>query len=153
MIYIYTKKGENDGWILKNDLFFNLYTSNQTLSDADKKAIEAIDTAKVTDGYHIETKYGLGTIRNLSSGCKTYLNILKNPDKVVSTEECGPNVLEKIFDMDNIHIYMSRPERFPMKDSVQLCFNEKDVVTGRTGYEHWWSKEYERREEDDLSNY
>ena len=35
-------------------------------------------------------KYGLGTIRNLSSGCKTFLNIVKHPDNVVNVEECGP---------------------------------------------------------------
>ena len=41
-------------------------------------------------------KYGLGTIRNLSSGCKTFLNIVKHPDNVVNVEECGPNVLRII---------------------------------------------------------
>ena len=56
-------------------------------------------------------KYGLGTIRNLSSGCKTFLNIVKHPDNVVNVEECGPNVLRIIFTMDNIKIFMSR-QRF-----------------------------------------
>ena len=46
-------------------------------------------------------KYGLGTIRNLSSGCKTLLNIVKHPDKVVNVEECGPNVFRIIFTMNN----------------------------------------------------
>lgn len=41
----------------------------------------------MTPDKHIETKYGLGTIRNLSSGCKTLLNIAKHPDKVVCVEE------------------------------------------------------------------
>lgn len=150
LIYIYTYKKEDNDWILKNDLFFNLYTSNQKLTDFDKKAIKDIDNAQVPDDYHIETKYGLGTIRNLSSGCKTYLNIVKNPDKVVSVEECGGNVLEKIFCMNEIHIYMSRPERFFIDESVQICFNDQDIVSGKAGYERWWSKEYERRAENDL---
>ena len=66
-----------------------------------------MDEAKLTPDKHIETKYGLGTIRNLSSGCKTLLNIVKHHDKVVNVEECGPNVLRIIFTMDNIKIYMS----------------------------------------------
>jgi len=34
------------------------------------------DVKEVNDNIVIETKYGLGTIRNLSSGCKTLLFIL-----------------------------------------------------------------------------
>ena len=59
-----------------------------------------VDEAKLTPDKHIETKYGLGTIRNLSSGCKTLLNIVKHHDKVVNVEECGPNVLRIIFTID-----------------------------------------------------
>ena len=106
LIYIYTEKQESEDWVLKNDLFFNLYTGNQPLTEEDKQAILKIDSAKVTEDNHIETKYGLGTIRNLSSGCKTYLNIIKNPGKVVSAEECGGNVLSLLFKLDNIKIYM-----------------------------------------------
>ena len=88
MIYIYTQRPEKDG-IWQNDLYFNLYTGNQPFTEEDKKIIQEIDHAKLTDDMHIETEYGLGTIRNLSSGCKTYLNIIKNPDKIVCTDECG----------------------------------------------------------------
>ena len=82
MIYIYTNKKENSGWILKNDLHFNLFTSNLPFDKEDMDAIASIDAARLTKDKHIETKYGLGTIRNLSSGCKTYLNLLKNPQKL-----------------------------------------------------------------------
>ena len=95
-------------------------------------------------------KYGLGTIRNLSSGCKTLLNIVKHPDKVVNVEECGPNVLRIIFTMDNIKIYMSRPALFDIPDGAKMRFNDSDTVTGSRGYNAWWSREYERREADDL---
>lgn len=150
MIYLYTEKQTSDSWILKNDLYFNLYTGNQPLTKEDKEAIALIDCARVTEDNHIETKYGLGTIRNLSSGCKTYLNITKNPDKVVSAEECGGNVLALLFKLDGIRLFMSHPERFPIEDKVQICFNGTEIVTGRSGYEKWWSEEYERRAEDDL---
>lgn len=150
MIYLYTQKQMSENWILKNDLYFNLYTSNQTLTETDKKAIAIIDGAKVTQDNHIETKYGVGTLRNLSTGCKTYLNVLKNPEKVVSAEECGGNVLTLLFKLDNIHIYMNRPERFDIADDTQISFNDGEVATGRNGYEQWWSREYERRAENDL---
>ncbi len=72
MIHIYTQKsGENR--ILQNDLYFNLYTGNQPFTEEDKKIIQEIDHAKLTDDLHIETEYGL----------------VKNPDKIVCTDECG----------------------------------------------------------------
>ena len=106
MIDIYTEKKDTKDWIIKNDLFFNLNTSNEEISDNEVALIKQVDDAKLTADKHIETKYGLGTIRNLSSGCKTLLNIVKHPDKVVNVEECGPNVLKIIFTMDNIKIYI-----------------------------------------------
>ena len=143
MIDIYTEKKDSKDWILQNDLYFNLNTSNEEMSQNEINLIQQVDEAKLTPDKHIETKYGLGTIRNLSSGCKTLLNIVKHTDKVVNVEECGPNALRIIFTMDNIKIYMSRPTLFDR-------FNESDIVTGGRGYNAWWGKEYERREADDL---
>ena len=150
MIDIYTEKKNSKNWILKNDLYFNLNTANEEMSEKEVKLIQQVDEARLTTDKHIETKYGLGTIRNLSSGCKTLLNIVKHPEKVVCVEECGPNVLKKIFEMDNIKIYMSRPSFMEIPKNVRLRFNDKEVVVGSAGYHAWWSKEYERREGHDL---
>lgn len=150
MIYVYTDKQDSENWILQNDWYFNLYTGNERFTENDKAVIWQIDHAKLTADKHIETRYGLGTIRNLSSGCKTLLNVMKNPKKVVNADECGQNVLDILFSTDGISLYMSRPERIHIKEDVEICFNNADVVTGRKGYEHWWSKEYERRDADDL---
>ncbi len=150
MIDIYTEKKESSDWILQNDLYFNLNTANEEMSQNEISLIQQVDEAKLTQDKHIETKYGLGTIRNLSSGCKTLLNIVKHPDKVVCVEECGPNVLNVIFAMDNIKIYMSRPSFAEIPDDVNIRFNDAEVVSGSTGYHTWWSKEYERRKADDL---
>ena len=85
MIDIYTEKNLKD-CILQNDLYFNLNTGNEEMSQKEIDIIKYVDEAKLTPDKHIETKYGLETIRNLSSGCKTLLNIVKNPDKVVNVE-------------------------------------------------------------------
>ena len=71
MINIYTDKKESKDWILQNDLYFNLNTSNEEMSQNEIKLIQQVDEAKLTSDKLIETKYGLGTIRNLSTGCKT----------------------------------------------------------------------------------
>ena len=150
MIYLYTNTDSEKEYILMNDQYFNLNTANKNFSEEVKQVIWDIDKAKLTDKGHIETKYGIGLLRNLSSGCKSYLNVIYNPDKIVSAMECGANVLDRLFTLDDIHIYMSHPERFQINDDVQICFNENEIVSGRSGYESWWSKEYERREENDL---
>ena len=150
MIDIYTNKINSKDWILQNDLYFNLNTGNEEMSQKEIDLIWQIDEAKLTPDKHIETKYGLGTIRNLSSGCKTLINIVKHPDKVVNVEECGPNVLKIIFAMENIKIYMSRPTLFDIPDNAKIRFNNSDIVIGGRGYNAWGRKEYERREADDL---
>ena len=150
MIDIYTDWKDSKDWIFQNDLYFNLNTGNEEMSQKEIDLIWQADEAKLTPDKHIETKYGLGTIRNLSSGCKTLLNMVKHPDKVVNVEECGPNVLRIIFTMDNIKIYMSRPTLFDIPDDAKIRFNDSDIVIGGRGYNAWWSKEYERREADDL---
>ena len=150
MIDIYTEKKDSRDWIFQNDLYFNLHTCNEEMTQREINLIQQVDHAKLTPDKHIETVYGLGTIRNLSSGCKTLLNIVKNPDKVVCVEECGPNVLKIIFAMDNIKIYMSRPSLIDIPDDAKIRFNDSDIVTGSRGYNAWWSKEYERRESDDI---
>lgn len=150
MIEIYTEKKDLNDWIFQNDLYFNLNTGNEEMTENDRNLILQVDEAKLTPDKRIETKYGLGTIRNLSSGCKTLLNIIKHPDKVVCVEECGPNVLKIIFTMDNVKIYMSRPTLTEIPDDVKIRFNDSDIVTGSRGYQEWWSREYERREADDL---
>ena len=151
MIYVYTnKQQDSENWILKNDWYFNLYTSNEKFTEEDKAMIWQIDHAKLTEDKHIETRYGLGTIRNLSSGCKTMLNVMKNPNKVVNADECGKNVLDILFSMEKISLFMSRPERIHIRENVEICFNNTDVVMGYQGYEHLWSKEYARRDANDL---
>lgn len=151
MIDIYTEKKDSKDWIMQNDLYFNLNTCNEPMSEKEISAIKQADDAILTSDKHIQTKYGLGTIRDLSSGCKTLLNIMKHPEKIVCVEECGPNVLKMIFQMDKIKIYMSRPILVDVPDDVRIRFNDSDIVVGNKGYNAWWGKEYERREQDGLS--
>ena len=150
MIDIYTEKKGSADWIIQNDLYFNLHTGNEEMSEKEVQLIKEIDHAELTEDKHIVTRYGLGTIRNLSSGCKTLLNIVKHPDKVVCVEECGPNVLKVIFCMNDIKIYMSRPSFADIPNDAELRFNDDEIVIGSQGYNDWWSREYERREANDL---
>lgn len=135
---------------MQNDWFFNMHTGNCEFTEEDREIIWRVGYARLSGDKRIETKYGTGTVRNLSSSCKTVLNVRKNPGKVVNADECGKNALDLLFAMDGISLYMTHPERICMGDGVEICFNGSDVVAGRSGYEQWWSEEYRRRNQDDL---
>ncbi len=148
---IYTERKDSKDWIFYKDLYFNLNTGNEDMSQKEIDFIQQVDEAKLTPDKHIETKYGLGTIRNLSSGCKTLLNIVKHPDKVVNVEKCGPNVLRIIFTMDNIKIFMSRPTLFDIPDDAKIRSNDSDIVIGGRGY-NAWLKVWEEIDFETVSN-
>ena len=69
MIDIYTEKKDSEGWILQNDLYFNLNTSNEEMSQNEINLIQQVDGAKLTPDKHIETNYGLGTCLLYTSRC------------------------------------------------------------------------------------
>ena len=83
MIDIYTEKKESSNWILKNDLYFNLNTSNEEMTEQDKNLIFQADDAILTLDKHIETKYGLGphsSTHTTFSGCFTIFSKVLHPE-------------------------------------------------------------------------
>ena len=49
----------------------------------------------------------------------------------------------------NISIWKFDSKPYP-SNKMKIRFNDSDIVTGGRGYNAWWSKEYQRREADDL---
>ena len=56
MIDIYTNKSDSKNWIFQNDLYFNLNTGNEEMTQSEIDLIQQIDDAKLTPDKHIETK-------------------------------------------------------------------------------------------------
>ena len=56
MIDIYTEKRESKDWILQNDLYFNLNTGNEEMSQYEINLIQQVDEARYTPDKHNETK-------------------------------------------------------------------------------------------------
>lgn len=87
MIYhIYTDEKYFNGreFIKVNDIYFAFNTLNDPITRADLEIIKRVDSADVFKNYEIETPFGRGTIYDLSTGCKTLLNIVHSPQKIVS---------------------------------------------------------------------
>lgn len=111
MLYIYSslksidrKKFVNDVEIFFNfDLAYNLKTD-----EAINKILKTIDGAHIIAGNVVETKFGVTTLSNLSTGCKALIIALLNPGLTVNFTEVGDNVVELAFELSknrDLHVY------------------------------------------------
>ena len=145
MITVYKKKAipKNMELVILNDIFFNKYTVEK-LDDTAAEIIKTIDDSEMLSKYMIKSKFN-GTALNidrLSTGCKTTLNIIYNPDKVFDICECGDNALDVIYSLPQGNVYCSYPFiSFDMK-KVNVC--DKHGIHETDSYEElkeWWTNE------------
>lgn len=112
MIYISTDYSVDNikKYMLKQADYFSAVTLNTPLDAMDKKIILEIDKANVIDNYRINGIYGETSIRDLSNGSKTVLNLrnmLKHKDICyIDITSCGDNAIETLIkvlkDVENI---------------------------------------------------
>lgn len=110
---IYTHKEEIPNgmkFVNYNDLFFNGgCLRNDTLS---RKIMKEIDQAEYSsENTFIGRDKCLGSLNkeHLSTGCKTLLNIVYNPDKCFDVIECGVNALNLLPLIQNGNILWEMP--------------------------------------------
>lgn len=109
MITLYKEIKSNTNFIDSVDLSFDKEIYSLNIADKDKYYMNVIDEAQYMGDGYINTPFGKTEIQNLSTGCKTlillnHMRELNNP--VINIGECGKNVLDIIFDMDNISVYL-----------------------------------------------
>ena len=145
MITIYKKKPSKKGMELidLNDIYFNKYTV-ELLDDKAAALIEQIDRSKMLSKYTISSRFN-GTVLNidkLSTGCKTALNIMYNPDKIFDICECGDNALDVIYALVQGNVYCSYPFiSFDMK-KVNVCDKHGTrVIDSYEALKEWWTNE------------
>ena len=109
MIRLYSsdKYFSKEEMIVDNEAFFNNNISAKNLSEKSKDIMQNIDKAVLLDNKtgKIETPYGIASIKDLSTGCKTILNYIFITEhletypmvKAINATECGWNALEELF--------------------------------------------------------
>lgn len=109
MIQIYNSMNffDEEEIIVDNEGFFNNNVSAKSLSETSLNIMCKIDKARLLDKKtgKIETPYGITSIYDLSTGCKTILNcifITENPDiypsiRAINATECGWNAVDELF--------------------------------------------------------
>jgi hypothetical protein len=95
--------------IHRNDPYFDLFVPFKLISDIGAGFIKYIDKAEILDlsTGAIKTPFGIASFLNLSTGCKTALNILHAADNkldcAVNVTGCGWNALNCIFGYLDAH--------------------------------------------------
>ncbi len=145
MIIVYKKKAiPSDLELIEiNDLFFNKYTV-ELLDDKARAIISSIDKSEFIDKYSIGSRFD-GTrlnIDKLSTGCKTTLNILYNPDKVFNISECGENALDIIYSLEKGNVYCDYPMiSFNMVEVGAMDSEGYHIFKDYEELKEWWKNE------------
>ncbi len=144
MIKIYKKKPNKKSitYIKINDVFFNKYTV-EYLDDRARDVIKIIDKSEMVDKYYFESRFDGGrlNIDKLSTGCKTALNIMYNPDKIFDISECGENALDVIYGLEDGMVYCEYPMiAFNMQKVKVADDNGEYVITDYDKLRKWWKK-------------
>ena len=145
MIIVYKKKAiPSDLELIEiNDLFFNKYTV-ELLDDKARAIISSIDKSEFIDKYSIGSRFD-GTrlnIDKLSTGCKTTLNILYNPDKVFNISECGENALDIIYSLERGNVYCDYPMiSFNMVEVGAMDHEGYHIFKDYEELKEWWKNE------------
>lgn len=145
MITVFKKKFLPKGMelVALNDIYFNKNTVT-LLDDRAKDIIERIDHSKMLSPYIISSRFD-GTALNidrLSTGCKTVLNVLYNPDKVFDIRECGDNALDVIYALPNGNVYCDYP--LISFDIDKVTVRDKKgarVIDSYEALKEWWINE------------
>lgn len=149
MITIYKKKAipKNMELVVLNDVYFNKYTA-EMLDEKAAEIIEKIDHSKMLSKYTISSRFD-GTALNidrLSTGCKTVLNIMYNPDKVFDICECGDNALDIVYSLSQGNVYCAYPFIAFEMEKVNVCDKQgRHEIVSYEKLKEWWTNEDETR--------
>lgn len=130
-------------YIQLNDIYFNEITCD-LLDNRAIDIIKKIDSSELIGKYKIRARFGddILNIDKISSGCKTVLNVLYNPEKVFWILDCGENALEVLYGFEKGNVYSETP-MIPF----EMCPVEAYTTTGCRiidDYEElkeWWYNE------------
>ena len=126
-----------------NDVFFNRSTSEK-LDDRASEIISKIDDAEMLSKYMIRSRFDESALNidKLSTGCKTVLNIMYNPEKVFDIRECGENAIDAIYSLGSGNICCPYP--LISFDVGKVKVNDKNGVKEMGSYDElkeWWMNE------------
>lgn len=119
----------NNKYCQYNDAWFDKYIDKIEVNDTMQKIIKKIDNVKYAGNKRIISKFEPDlaiSMKELSTGCKTAINIAVFKDTIFSVAECGDNALQVIFNFKHGNIYIPSfiiPR--PFKNAIEVNINEE----------------------------
>ena len=115
-----------------NDAWFNNHLQEIRFNKTEQKIIKSIDGVEYVDNGKFKSKFNSGTLidaSELSTGCKTALNIYTFKDKIFNLAECGDNALQVILYMKQGKCYTDFkfiPDDF--KNTIEVMYKGGKTV-------------------------
>lgn len=109
MIHYYLYKPSNK-FVDDNDLEFSIKVNSINWDSEKKKVLSDFEGVKLDHTFpkYVISKYGGDSISlyEISSGCKTILNVINDPSKIYSLNECGRNAINYLYSLHvDINVY------------------------------------------------
>ena len=126
-----------------NDIFFNSITVEKLDSRA-AQLIAAIDRSELVGKYRIRSRFDGAelNIDRLSTGCKTVLNVLYNPDRIFDIRECGENALDLLYTLPQGRVTCDYPMISFAMTGAMVCEGGKcREITSYEELKEWWNGE------------
>jgi hypothetical protein len=139
MLRIYLQT-EDTSIIKFNDNWFDNYINNINFDDVVSNIIKSIDNVEYIGNYKVKSKFNNGasiSVSELSTGCKTAINVYTFYDKMFTVSECGDNALQTIFMLERGNIYLPYfviPREF--NNAIEVVYdNNSRIVNNNTQLE------------------
>lgn len=129
-IYIKDINTEDKNYCMFNDAWFDSNVRKIDFNNDIIQIVKLIDEVKYIGDYRFDSKFKPGTailVNELSTGCKTAINIAAFPDKIFTVAECGDNALQVIFNFKQGNIYLPyfvMPEAF--ENNIKIITNKTE---------------------------
>jgi len=126
-----------------NDVFFNKNTV-ELLDEHAKAIIVEIDGSEMIGKYTIKSRFNGNelNIDKLSTGCKTVLNIVYNPQKIFDIRECGDNAIDCIYKLPSGNICCDYPLISFEMESVRVYDKSGErIIRSYEELKEWWTYE------------
>ena len=129
----------DDRYCEYNDAWFDTYITKIQFDDNIIQLIKLIDEVEYIGEYRVKSKFVKDiaiSVKELSSGCKTVINVASFPSHIFSVAECGDNALQVLFNLKRGNIYLPffvLPRKFEndievnYKDKVYVVHNNKEL--------------------------
>ncbi len=149
-IYIGNINKSNKRYCEFNDAWFDKYIDKIKIDDTIIKIIKMIDNVTYAGNKRIKSKFESGvaiSMKELSTGCKTAINVVAFKDNIFSAAECGDNALQVIFNFKRGNIYIpSFVIPRPFKNNIEVNVNGKTIqITNNEQLENVLNNYFSRR--------